>query len=129
MEPFGAVAVLDEGASADLWRRIRDVTPLAADGSSGERPLWRISTAPTAGAELARLAAGAGAEMLYDWAGGLLWLALPPSDDAGAAAVRRAVAACGGGEGSRISRADVADFMMQQIDNPQWIKKGVYISW
>jgi putative NADH-flavin reductase len=31
--------------------------------------------------------------------------------------------------GSRISRADVADFMMQQIDNPQWIKRGVYISW
>ena len=31
--------------------------------------------------------------------------------------------------GSRISRADVADFMMLQIDNPQWIKKGVYISW
>jgi putative NADH-flavin reductase len=31
--------------------------------------------------------------------------------------------------GSRISRADVADFMMQQIDNPQWIRKGVYISW
>jgi len=31
--------------------------------------------------------------------------------------------------GSRISRADVADFMMQEIDNPQWIRKGVYISW
>jgi putative NADH-flavin reductase len=31
--------------------------------------------------------------------------------------------------GSSISRADVADFMMQQIGNPQWIKKGVYISW
>jgi putative NADH-flavin reductase len=31
--------------------------------------------------------------------------------------------------GSRISRADVADFMMQQIDNPQWIRTGVYISW
>jgi putative NADH-flavin reductase len=31
--------------------------------------------------------------------------------------------------GSRISRADVADFMMQQIDNPQWIRKGVYIAW
>jgi putative NADH-flavin reductase len=31
--------------------------------------------------------------------------------------------------GSRISRADVADFMMQQINNPQWIRKGVYISW
>jgi putative NADH-flavin reductase len=31
--------------------------------------------------------------------------------------------------GSHISRADVADFMMQQIDNPQWIRKGVYIAW
>ncbi len=31
--------------------------------------------------------------------------------------------------GSRISRADVADFMMQQIGSPQWIGKGVYISW
>jgi putative NADH-flavin reductase len=31
--------------------------------------------------------------------------------------------------GSRISRADVADFMMLQIDNSQWIKKGVYIAW
>jgi putative NADH-flavin reductase len=31
--------------------------------------------------------------------------------------------------GSRISRADVADFMFAQIDNPQWIRKGVYITW
>jgi putative NADH-flavin reductase len=31
--------------------------------------------------------------------------------------------------GSRISRADVADFMMQQIDNPQWVGKGVYIAY
>jgi putative NADH-flavin reductase len=31
--------------------------------------------------------------------------------------------------GSRISRADVANFMMQQIDDPQWIGKGVYIAY
>lgn len=31
--------------------------------------------------------------------------------------------------GSRISREDVADFMMQQIGDPQWVRKGVYISW
>jgi len=31
--------------------------------------------------------------------------------------------------GSRISRADVADFMMKQIGDPQWIGKGVYIAW
>ncbi|WP_263373507.1 NAD(P)-dependent oxidoreductase [Granulicella aggregans] len=31
--------------------------------------------------------------------------------------------------GARISRSDVADFMMLQLTNPQWIKKGVYITW
>jgi putative NADH-flavin reductase len=31
--------------------------------------------------------------------------------------------------GSRISREDVADFMMQQIASSQWIRKGVYITW
>ena len=31
--------------------------------------------------------------------------------------------------GSRISRADVADFMLQQIGNPQWVGKGVYIAY
>jgi putative NADH-flavin reductase len=31
--------------------------------------------------------------------------------------------------GSRISRADVADFMTAQIGNPEWVGKGVYIAW
>lgn len=31
--------------------------------------------------------------------------------------------------GMHISRTDVADFMMQQIGNPQWVGKGVYIAW
>lgn len=31
--------------------------------------------------------------------------------------------------GSRISRSDVADFMMKQIGDSQWIGKGVYIAW
>jgi putative NADH-flavin reductase len=30
---------------------------------------------------------------------------------------------------SRISRVDVANFMMAQIGNPEWVGKGVYISW
>jgi glycolate oxidase FAD binding subunit len=42
------------------------------------------------------IAADAGEQALYDWAGGLVWLAPAPSDDAGAAAVRAAVRACGG---------------------------------
>jgi len=31
--------------------------------------------------------------------------------------------------GARISRSDVADFMMQQLATPRWLRKGVYITW
>jgi putative NADH-flavin reductase len=31
--------------------------------------------------------------------------------------------------GMRISRSDVADFMMLQIGNRQWVGKGAYIAW
>jgi glycolate oxidase FAD binding subunit len=34
--------------------------------------------------------------MFYDWAGGLIWIALPPRDDAGAGIVRGALAEGGG---------------------------------
>lgn len=29
--------------------------------------------------------------------------------------------------GSRIARADVADFMMQQVEGTEWVRKGVYL--
>ena len=31
--------------------------------------------------------------------------------------------------GSRIARADVADFMMQQIASPTWVGRGVYVAY
>ena len=97
LKPFGALASLDAGASPALWRAIRDVVPLAASGPSGDRMVWRISTAPVQGAVVARaIAQKADAEFLHDWAGGLVWAALAPSDDAGAPVVRAAVAAVGG---------------------------------
>jgi glycolate oxidase FAD binding subunit len=97
MRSFGAPETLDAEASRALWRAIRDVAPFAADGPAGTRHGWRLSTAPTQGAALgAALAAEADAELIYDWSGGLIWAALAPSDDAGAALVRRAVAAVGG---------------------------------
>jgi glycolate oxidase FAD binding subunit len=42
------------------------------------------------------LLAKAAAEVMYDWAGGLIWAALPASDDAGAGLVRAIVATSGG---------------------------------
>jgi glycolate oxidase FAD binding subunit len=59
--------------------------------------LWRISTAPSQGAEVATaIVRQAGAQVFYDWAGGLIWVECLPSSDAGAALVHRAVAAAGG---------------------------------
>jgi glycolate oxidase FAD binding subunit len=102
MQPFGELATLEAPASRALWAAVRDVAPFAADRSNrsarqGEQPLWRISTAPSRGAELAAMIASAAqAQMFYDWAGGLIWVALGACDDAGAALVQRAVAATGG---------------------------------
>ena len=42
------------------------------------------------------IATAAQAQMFFDWAGGLIWAMLSACDDAGAALVRRAVAATGG---------------------------------
>jgi glycolate oxidase FAD binding subunit len=97
LKSFGTLSSLNETQSRTLWRAIRDVVPFAVDGPSGARHVWRLSVAPTQGAAVAQLIAqGADAEFVFDWAGGLVWAALAPADDAGAAAVRGAVAACGG---------------------------------
>src|SRR6185295_3015019 len=79
LKPFGEIAVLEEGASREAWRVIRNVMPF----TGGARALWRISVAPSRGAEVAA-AIGEGAEYCYDWAGGLIWAALPAQGDGGA---------------------------------------------
>jgi len=94
MKPFGQVALLDEKNSRALWRDVREVKPFAAE-SARTRPLWRISTAPGKGYEIAAAITPA-AQMFYDWAGGLLWAAMPFADEPDAASVRGAVRSLGG---------------------------------
>jgi glycolate oxidase FAD binding subunit len=97
LAPFGALGALGEAASRSLWRAIRDLAPFAASGPGAQRDLWRLSTAPTRGVELGRvLTKQVDAELLYDWAGGLVWAALPPATDAHAPLVRAAIGAMGG---------------------------------
>jgi glycolate oxidase FAD binding subunit len=43
-----------------------------------------------------RISENSEANVLYDWGGGLVWVELPPCDDAGATLVRRAVGETGG---------------------------------
>ena len=85
---------LEGDDSRALWREIRDVAPLA---EPRDRVLWKISTAPTAGTALFEtLTDELGAEGFLDWSGGLVWLAAPLVEDAGAEAIRAALGSLGG---------------------------------
>ena len=95
-----ALAAADEiegEMSQRVWRAIRDVEPFAAAGPLGAWPVWRIVCPPAAGPAFGhRLARETGGDLIYDWGGGLVWAALPPSQDAHAATVRERVSAIGG---------------------------------
>jgi glycolate oxidase FAD binding subunit len=94
MKPFGSVMLLEEKDSRALWQSVRQVKPFAVNAAR-TRPLWRSSTASARGHEVAAAITPA-AQMFYDWAGGLLWVAMPFADQPDAGSIRRAVASVGG---------------------------------
>jgi len=97
LAPFGSVDMLQDDASAAVWRAVRDIEPFAAGGALGAWPVWRIVCPPASGGALGEaLARDTGGDVIYDWGGGLIWAALPPKPDAQAAIVRQRVGALGG---------------------------------
>ena len=97
LAPFGIAEMIDDAASAAIWVAVRDVRPFAVNGALGAWPVWRIVCPPASGGALGQqLARDSGGDVIYDWGGGLIWLALPPKPDAGAALVRARVDAAGG---------------------------------
>jgi glycolate oxidase FAD binding subunit len=97
LAPFGTADILEDGASAAVWRSVRDVEPFAANGPLGAWPVWRIVCPPASGGALGQqLARDTGGDVIYDWGGGLIWAALPPKPDAQAALLRSRVEAVGG---------------------------------
>jgi glycolate oxidase FAD binding subunit len=97
LAPFGTAEIIEDAASAAAWAALRDVLPFASGGPVGDWPVWRIVCPPVAGGALGEtLAREAGAQVIYDWGGGLIWAALPPTADAGAGLVRARVAAAAG---------------------------------
>ena len=80
---------------------MRDVEPLA---EPRDQAVWRISTGPTRGPDLAGIVGRlvGGSRWFFDWGGGLIWLACPVGTsesgpgDAGAAAIRAAIDQFGG---------------------------------
>ncbi len=92
--PFNGAARLDAKQSARLWRSIRDADVLEAPA---DVPVWRLSVKPgDAPALVETLHRAFACRALYDWGGGLVWIAGGDGPDVGAAAIRAAVAAVGG---------------------------------
>ncbi len=94
---FGKADRCEDTASQAVWVAIRDVTPFAASGPLGAWPVWRIVCPPASGGAFGReLARETGGDLIYDWGGGLIWAALPPSADAHAGNLRAKLAAIEG---------------------------------
>ena len=113
---FGALEELHSMNSAWLWREIRDATAFVLPQ---DHVLWRISTAPMGGPAVTAAIAQAqpDARYFYDWAGGLIWLALPPADDAHAALVRGVLQPQGGH--ATLFRAEAAVRAAVPVFHPQ----------
>lgn len=81
--------VLEEGASRKLWQGLRDVKPL---WPLKDHVIWRLSVTPSeAPAIVKRVQEHLDLRCYYDWAGGLIWLAVSGSEDGGASAIRSAI--------------------------------------
>ncbi|SMH39859.1 glycolate oxidase subunit GlcE [Mesorhizobium australicum] len=94
----GHVETIDTERSRALWVGVRDVAPFA-DGT--DRPVWRISLAPSEGWKLvAALRMQLAVDAFYDWQGGLVWLRL--EDDPEAELVRRLVRGLGSGHATLV---------------------------
>jgi glycolate oxidase FAD binding subunit len=80
---------IDDETSITFWRAIRDVLPLA---DLEDRAIWRLSVAPSRGAELGEaISRYLDANWYLDWAGGLVWAAIAGADDGGAGIIRAAI--------------------------------------
>ncbi len=86
---LGAAGIeTDAEANTALWRDIRDVAPFHEGGGD----VWRLSVKPSDAPGI--VAQVEGAEALYDWGGGLVWLRVAQNTQAGT--IRAAVAETGG---------------------------------
>lgn len=83
----GSPIVLNDTEDAAFWQAIRTLESLA-----GDAPLWRVNVPPSGGPSVAAALEPLGARWLFDWAGGLVWLAFGGD----AALVRGAAEKAGG---------------------------------
>ena len=72
---FGEAEIVSGEPHLRIWRSIRDVTALRA---AADDAVWKLSVRPSRAAALVEsIRAQRPAHVLYDWSGGLIWLATP----------------------------------------------------
>jgi len=93
LKVYGKALELDHRETLEFWGELRRLAVMPYR----QTLLWRISTKPTTAPKLvAAIKRYMPAEAFYDWAGGLVWLEVPATADAGTAEIRRAAAIHGG---------------------------------
>ncbi len=94
LSDFGSPEALPETASQAVWKTVGGLDALAA---APDEPIWRISVRPSDGPNVvAAIRDAFPVRVLYDWGGGLVWIAGGTGRDAGAEAVRPSVRGVGG---------------------------------
>jgi glycolate oxidase FAD binding subunit len=93
LKPYDDMHTFEQVSSEPFWDEISRLSVFEAS----DHPVWRISTAPTKGPQVvAAIGRYMPVRALYDWSGGLVWIDVPITTDAGAADVRRVIASHGG---------------------------------
>jgi glycolate oxidase FAD binding subunit len=92
LKAHGLLDTLGEAEAATLWADVRD----AAFFAGLPNPVWRASVAPSKGAALGAALKARGAQVFYDWGGGLVWAMLGADDDPQSALVHAEASRHGG---------------------------------
>jgi len=94
LKNFGSLEELHSKNSAMLWSEISNVTLLL---DTKNQNIWRISTTPSEGAKIVlAIIKKYKAQAIYDWGGGLIWLAIKNNDGGSTKMIRDAIKKTGG---------------------------------
>ncbi len=94
---YGTPELLEQDASLLFWSELRRLSPVTPAPGDAPTHLWRISTAPRQAAKVVdAIRRNMQVEACYDASGGLIWLEVTASADAGGADIRRILSTHGG---------------------------------
>lgn len=98
---YGHADTLDEAQSVEIWRDIKNVSPIL----SGDSQIWRLSVAPSDSAQVCHaIDEKMQATYFADWAGGMIWVSC--DDENAHSILRNIIATIGGGHATLMRGSD-----------------------